>query len=183
MSDDLKGKALVQGVVRSNTQLFEQKNDKTEPAFEALTFSLSPLVNGLKIEAHNHFRQPLPPIPDRSSKLIGLLPADTFLFLSGWQIGESWSFVQKSFPNNETIKQIQTTIGDNTPFNLQQDILGWMKGEFAIGAIPAQEGITGKTAGFGLVFLAEAEQEGSRRFLTNSIGWLWLRRGAFCPGA
>lgn len=164
LSDDLKGKALVQGVVRSNTQLFEQKNDKTEPAFEALTFSLSPLVNGLKIEAHNHFRQPLPPIPDRSSKLIGLLPEDTFLFLSGWQIGESWSFVQKSFPNNETIKQIQTTIADNTPFNLQQDILGWMQGEFAIGAIPAQDGIIGKTAGFGLVFLAEAEQEGSRRF-------------------
>jgi hypothetical protein len=157
---DTKDGGLVHSFVRANQNLFDQKIK--EP--EALTFTLAALPEGLEIKTTTHFKQSLPPIPDRKSTLVSLLPADTFFCLSGWQLAQTWSFLGKSLNDQNVLQQIESYMKDNTPFNLQEDILKALTGEFTIGAIPAQGGILGKTLGFGLVFLAEADQNRSTQF-------------------
>jgi hypothetical protein len=149
---------------------------------KAISFTMSALTDDIGIKMITYFNKPIPNIPDRGSKLISLLPADTFFVLSGWQIESSWSFLQESLSSNNFFQQISSNITENSPFNLQEDILKWMKGEFTIGAIPAQEGILGKTAGFGLVFLAEAEKEASRRFFDRLDELAVNSEGGILPG-
>jgi hypothetical protein len=74
------------------------------------------------------------PIP---GKVLGEFPEDTLALVSGGGISESWA----------TSRQL-------TQLDLDQDILGWMDGEFALGLIPSQEGLLADV-GFGGALLLE----------------------------
>lgn len=174
-SADQTNEGLVNCIILPNQAL-----DIKEP--QALSFRLSALSDGIGVKLITYFNKPIPSIPDRKSELVSLLPSDTFLVLSGWQIGTSWAFLEESLSANNLFQQINSNITENSPFDLQEDILKWMKGEFTIAGIPAKEGILGKTTGFGLVFLAEADQEQSNLFFDRLDELAVNSEGGILPG-
>jgi hypothetical protein len=88
--------------------------------------------------------------------IVGQFPTDTFAFVSGNGISRGWETIveqSKDYPEmKQTLEQVR---GQLKGFNidLDKDIFGWMNGEFALGAIPSNQGVLA-SVGFGgaLVF-------------------------------
>jgi hypothetical protein len=89
-------------------------------------------------------------------KVIGQLPASAIATINGQGISRFWSVIVEEGKNDPQIKQAIEGARQQVKtvnLDLDKDILGWMDGEFAIAAIPSNEGIL-KASGFGgaLVF-------------------------------
>lgn len=86
-----------------------------------------------------------------AAKIIGQFPTDTFALVSGQGISQTWkTFVEQSndYPEfKQAIAQARTQL-QSANFDLDKDIFGWMDGEFALGAIPSDQGIL-TSVGFG----------------------------------
>jgi hypothetical protein len=88
--------------------------------------------------------------------IVGQFPTDTFALVSGNGISRGWETIveqSKDYPEmKQTLEQVR---GQLKGFNidLDKDIFGWMNGEFALGAIPSNQGVLANV-GFGgaLVF-------------------------------
>ncbi len=62
------------------------------------------------------------------------LPADTVLMASGGNLQQLWqNYTQSANPNADWLK---TAIAQTTTLNLEQDLLAWMTGEFALALVP-----------------------------------------------
>ncbi len=89
-------------------------------------------------------------------KIVDKFPADTIALVSGNGISRQWStFVDQT----KTISEVNLALGSARQYlktfnlDLDRDIFGWMDGEFALAAIPSNQGFLA-TLGFGgaLVF-------------------------------
>ncbi|MCS6959066.1 MAG: DUF3352 domain-containing protein [Pseudanabaenaceae cyanobacterium SKYGB_i_bin29] len=170
---------LLHGLVRQNTNLFADKTRLKEP--EAFSFALTTLPQGLHVKFQTYFRNPLPPISDRESKLVALLPAQTFFYVSGWQLRESWLFFTNVFADQTKITEWRNSLLSEAGLDLEQDVFGWMQGEWGIAGIPTQTGVLGKTTGFGLVFLAEGGRQASQRFFEQLDNLAVNSQGGLLP--
>ncbi|AFZ02399.1 DUF3352 domain-containing protein [Calothrix sp. PCC 6303] len=91
------------------------------------------------------------------SKVVNQFPAETFAFVSGQGISKAWTaFTEqaKNYPElNQGIQQARTQLQQQAKLDLDKEVFGWMDGEFALGAIPSNQGLLAST-GFGgaLVF-------------------------------
>ncbi|BAY22763.1 hypothetical protein NIES2100_25260 [Calothrix sp. NIES-2100] len=90
------------------------------------------------------------------AKIVGQLPSDTFALVNGQGISSAWSTVlkqSKDYPEfNQTVAQVRQQIKSFANLDLDKEILGWMDGEFAVGAMPSNQGILG-SFGVGGAFL------------------------------
>ncbi|MBD2100918.1 DUF3352 domain-containing protein [Leptolyngbya sp. FACHB-261] len=91
-----------------------------------------------------------------SSNLLGQLPADTLMLATGTGIKQTW---QESVENSQSNPQLKTGLDDFrgrvksvTDLDFDQDVVGWMDGEFALSLIPSREGIL-SDVGAGLVMM------------------------------
>ncbi|MFM6754046.1 MAG: DUF3352 domain-containing protein, partial [Dolichospermum sp.] len=86
-----------------------------------------------------------------SAKIVGQFPSETLALVSGQGISKSWqTFVQQSqdYPElNQVIQQTRTQL-KTTQIDLDQDIFGWMNGEFGLGAVKSDQGLLANV-GFG----------------------------------
>lgn len=103
-----------------------------------------------------------------TNAIISKLPQEAFLLISGSNLNQSWKEISaqsKSNPGSEqAAKQLRQAVKDSTQLDLEKDILKWMNGEFAIAAIPSNEGLL-KNFGFGLVVVMQT----SDRTATSSM--------------
>ncbi|MEH1766272.1 MAG: DUF3352 domain-containing protein [Nostoc sp.] len=88
--------------------------------------------------------------------IIGQFPTNTFALISGNGISRSWeTLVEQSKDYPEMKQALEQARGQLKLVNidLDKDIFGWMNGEFALGAIPSNQGVLA-SVGFGgaLVF-------------------------------
>jgi Protein of unknown function (DUF3352) len=86
------------------------------------------------------------------SKVVNQFPAETFAFVSGQGISKAWTaFTEqaKNYPElNQGIQQARTQLQQQAKLDLDKEVFGWMDGEFALGAIPSNQGLLA-TTGFG----------------------------------
>lgn len=86
------------------------------------------------------------------SKVVNQFPAETFAFVSGQGISKAWTaFTEqaKNYPElNQGIQQARTQLQQQAKLDLDKEVFGWMDGEFALGAIPSNQGLLAAT-GFG----------------------------------
>lgn len=91
-----------------------------------------------------------------AGKIVNNFPADTFALISGMGISRQWSaFVDQT----KNISEVNLALGYARQYlktynlNLDKDVFGWMDGEFALAAIPSNQGLLA-SIGFGgtLVF-------------------------------
>jgi Protein of unknown function (DUF3352) len=86
------------------------------------------------------------------SKVVNQFPAETFAFVSGQGISKAWvAFTEqaKNYPEiNQGIQQARSQVQQQAKLDLDKEVFGWMDGEFALGAIPSNQGLLA-TTGFG----------------------------------
>ncbi|MEH2115701.1 DUF3352 domain-containing protein [Nostoc sp.] len=88
--------------------------------------------------------------------IVGQFPTNTFALISGNGISRSWeTLVEQSKDYPEMKQALEQARGQLKLVNidLDKDVFGWMNGEFALGAIPSNQGVLA-SVGFGgaLVF-------------------------------
>lgn len=89
-------------------------------------------------------------------KIVGQFPSETFAFIAGNGISQSWSAVTQQsseYPEfKQGLEQIRSQLKLAANLDLDKEIFGWMNGEFALGAIPSNQGILA-SVGFGGAFV------------------------------
>jgi Protein of unknown function (DUF3352) len=88
--------------------------------------------------------------------IVGKFPTDTFALVSGNGISRGWEALVEQSKDYPEMKQALEQARGQLKFvniDLDKDIFGWMNGEFALGAIPSNQGVLA-SVGFGgaLVF-------------------------------
>ncbi|MFN6513065.1 MAG: DUF3352 domain-containing protein [Nostoc sp. CreGUA01] len=88
--------------------------------------------------------------------IVGQFPTDTFALISGNGISRGWETVVEQSKDSPELNQALEQVRGQLKFvniDLDKDIFGWMNGEFALAAIPSNQGVLA-SFGFGgaLVF-------------------------------
>ncbi|MBD2677565.1 MULTISPECIES: DUF3352 domain-containing protein [Nostoc] len=88
--------------------------------------------------------------------IVGQFPTETFALVNGNGISRGWETVVEQSKDSPELKQALEQVRGQLKFvniDLDKDIFGWMNGEFALGAIPSNQGVLA-SVGFGgaLVF-------------------------------
>jgi Protein of unknown function (DUF3352) len=84
-------------------------------------------------------------------KVVAQFPAATFALMSGANINHSWQQISAQAKDDPEVKKFVDMMRGGTQmvgFDLDQDIFGWMDGEFALGMMPVAKGPLAQ-AGFG----------------------------------
>ena len=128
---------------------------------------------GLRFEISTYLKNDnSSPLANNEAKVLNLLPQETFLLVSGVNLYQSWQSLVSQAKGNassaQLIEQIRKGVKDATKLDLDQDILKWMNGEFAIAAIPNNQGILA-SSGFGFVAIAQASEQTLARTALEKI--------------
>ncbi len=140
---------------------------------DAMTLTGGTQKEGLRFEINTYLKNDNSiPLANNEAKVLNLLPQETFLLVSGVNLYQSWqSLVTQAKGNassSQLIDQIRKGVKDATKLDLDQDILKWMNGEFAIAAIPNNQGIL-VSPGFGFVAIAQASDQNAAQTALNQI--------------
>ncbi|MBE9174488.1 DUF3352 domain-containing protein, partial [Synechocystis salina LEGE 06155] len=107
--------------------------------------------------------------PPSDNRILERVPADTLMVLNGTDLKERW---QQLVSQGQGIESLGTTLEEArsaftaaTTLDLDNDVFGWMDGEFAVGMVPAQGGMLGDF-GVGALILLET---GDRQTAENTI--------------
>ena len=130
---------------------------------DAMTLTGGTQKEGLRFEINTYLKNDnFNPLANNEAKVLNLLPQETFLLVSGVNLYQSWQSLVSQAKGNassaQLIDQIRKTVKDSTKLDLDQDILKWMNGEFAIAAVPNNQGILANP-GFGFVAIAQTSDQ------------------------
>jgi len=140
---------------------------------DAMTLTGGTQKEGLRFEINTYLKNDNSnPLANNEAKVLNLLPQETFLLVSGVNLSQSWqSLVAQAKGNSSSaqlIEQIRKGVKDSTKLDLDQDVLKWMNGEFAIAAIPNNQGVLANP-GFGFVAIAQASDQNAAKAALDKI--------------
>ncbi|WP_271255115.1 DUF3352 domain-containing protein [Pseudanabaena sp. Chao 1811] len=158
---------------QAKLNLNESAITQSRRELDAMTLTGGTQKEGLRFEINTYLKnENSNPLINNEAKVLNLLPQETFLLVSGVNLYQSWqSLVAQSKGNASSaqlIEQIRKGVKDTTKLDLDQDILKWMNGEFAIAAIPNNQGILA-SPGFGFVAIAQASDQNVARAALDKI--------------
>ncbi|MFM7600225.1 MAG: DUF3352 domain-containing protein [Pseudanabaena sp.] len=158
---------------QANLNLNEAAIAQSKRELDAMTLTGGTQKEGLRFEINTYLKNDNSnPLANNEAKVLNLLPQETFLLVSGVNLYQSWqSLVAQAKGNSSSaqlIEQIRKAVKDSTKLDLDQDILKWMNGEFAIAAIPNNQGILANP-GFGFVALAQASDQNAAKTALDKI--------------
>jgi hypothetical protein len=91
-------------------------------------------------------------------KLLDQFPKETFLLIAGQGISQSWNYLLQDIEKNPELNSVLTearkVVKEELNLDLDQDIFGWMDGEFAFGMINSNQGAL-STIGMGGALIIE----------------------------
>jgi len=148
---------------QTNLNLNEAAIAQSKRELAAMTLTGGTQKEGLRFEISTYLKNDsTSAIANNEAKVLNLLPQETFLLVSGVNLSQSWQSLVAQTKGNassaQLIDQIRKAVKDSTKLDLDQDILKWMNGEFAIAAIPNNQGILANP-GFGFVAIAQASNQ------------------------
>lgn len=107
-----------------------------------------------------------------TNAIISKLPQEAFFLISGNNLNQSWKEITaqaKSNPGSEqAAKQLRQAVKGATQLDLEKDILKWMNGEFAIAAIPSDQGLL-KNIGLGIVVIMQTSDRKATSSMLNKL--------------
>jgi len=116
----------------------------------------------------NKFQYELTP-----GKILSQFPAETFALINGQGIKHSWqSLVEQSkdYPEfQQAVTQIRGQL-NTINLDLDKDIIGWMDGEFAMGAVESNQGLLAKVGFGGALVLGTSDRPTAEATLTKLDG-------------
>jgi hypothetical protein len=148
---------------QANLNLNEAAIAQSRRELDAMTLTGGTQKEGLRFELNTYLKNDNPsPLVNNEAKVLNLLPQETFLLVSGVNLYQSWQSLVSQAKGNansaQLIEQIRKGVKDSLKLDLDQDLLKWMNGEFAIAAIPNNQGILANP-GFGFVAIAQASDQ------------------------
>ncbi len=138
----------------------------------AVTMAIGTQKEGIRLEVTTYLKDRGGALPGTIQVAEGvplnLLPQETFLVVSGTNLAESWQAIVAQAKGNsaseQVLDQIRNAIKNSTDLDLEKEILPWMTREFAIAAVPNNQGIL-SNPGFGLIVLAQSgDRNGTKAF-------------------
>jgi hypothetical protein len=158
---------------QANLNLNEAAITQSKRELDAMTLTGGTQKEGLRFEINTYLKNDNSnPLANNEANVLNLLPQETFLLVSGVNLYQSWqSLVAQAKGNassSQLIEQIRKAVKDSTKLDLDQDILKWMNGEFAIAAIPNNQGILANP-GFGFVAIAQASDQNAAKTTLEKI--------------
>lgn len=158
---------------QANLNLNEAAIAQSKRELDAMTLTGGTQKEGLRFEINTYLKSDnTNPLANNEAKVLSLLPQETFLLVSGVNLYQSWQSLVAQAKGNassaQLIEQIRKAVKDSTKLDLDQDILKWMNGEFAIAAIPNNQGILANP-GFGFVAIAQANDQNAAKTALDKI--------------
>ncbi len=158
---------------QANLNLNEAAIAQSKRELDAMTLTGGTQKEGLRFEINTYLKNDnSSPLSNNDAKVLNLLPQETFLLVSGVNLYQSWQSLVTQAKGNassaQLIEQIRKSVKDSTKLDLDQDILKWMNGEFAIAAIPNNQGILANP-GFGFVAIAQASDQAAAKTALDKI--------------
>ena len=158
---------------QANLNLNEAAIAQSKRELDAMTLTGGTQKEGIRFEINTYLKSDNPnPLANNEAKVLSLLPQETFLLVSGVNLYQSWlSLVSQAKGNASSaqlVDQIRKGVKESTKLDLDQDILQWMNGEFAIAAIPNNQGILANP-GFGFVAIAQASDQNAAKTALEKI--------------
>lgn len=158
---------------QANLNLNEAAIAQSKRELDAMTLTGGTQKEGLRFEINTYLKNDNSnPLANNDAKVLNLLPQETFLLVSGVNLYQSWQSLVTQAKGNassaQLIEQIRKSVKDSTKLDLDQDILKWMNGEFAIAAIPNNQGIL-VNPGFGFVAIAQASDQNAAKTALDKI--------------
>lgn len=158
---------------QANLNLNEAAIAQSKRELDAMTLTGGTQKEGLRFEINTYLKNDNSnPLANNDPKVLNLLPQETFLLVSGVNLYQSWQSLVTQAKGNassaQLIEQIRKSVKDSTKLDLDQDILKWMNGEFAIAAIPNNQGILANP-GFGFVAIAQASDQAAAKTTLDKI--------------
>jgi hypothetical protein len=158
---------------QANLNLNEAAIAQSKRELDAMTLTGGTQKEGLRFEINTYLKNDNSnPLANNDAKVLNLLPQETFLLVSGVNLYQSWQSLVTQAKGNassaQLIEQIRKSVKDSTKLDLDQDILKWMNGEFAIAAIPNNQGILANP-GFGFVAIAQASDQNAAKTAFDKI--------------
>lgn len=102
--------------------------------------------------------------------LINRFPSDTVALFQGQGINQIWSGLLKQADENQEVaqwvKRVRQGLG-SINLDADQDVLGWMDGDFAMGAISSDEGILAPFGLGGVLLLETSDRASAERMLAQ----------------
>ncbi|MFB2834040.1 DUF3352 domain-containing protein [Floridanema evergladense] len=140
-------KALVAGVGIDNSGIRMKAVAKIDPALNLVEYKPTP------------------------GKVIAQFPLDTVALISGYGINRGWSaFVKETKTNpafQQQVDQMREQVKTNLNLDLEKDIFSWMDGEFAVGAVSANQGILAPLGFGGAVVLKTSDRKTAENTLAK----------------
>ena len=158
---------------QAKLNLNEAAITQSKRELDAMTLTGGTQKEGLRFEINTYLKNDnANPLANNEAKVLSLLPQETFLLVSGVNLYQSWlSLVGQAKGNASSaqlIDQIRKGVKESTKLDLDQDILQWMNGEFAIAAIPNNQGILANP-GFGFVAIAQGSDQNAAKVSLEKI--------------
>ncbi len=147
--------------------------DQSKKELDAITIAAGTQKEGIRLELDTYLKNKgNNSFPTSPNAILGRLPQETFALISGNNLNQSWqSLTQqaKANPNSDQIvKQLRDNVKTSTQLDLDQDVFKWMTGEFAIAAIPANQGVLANT-GFGFVVLMQTKDREATKSMLSKL--------------
>lgn len=105
-------------------------------------------------------------------KVVAQFPAETFALLGGQGISRFWSAVveqsQSDPATQQTIDSARQQLKNSVNLDLDNDILGWMDGEFALAAISSNQGLV-PPLGFGAALMLKTSDRPRAEATLNKL--------------
>lgn len=170
---------------QAKLNLNESAISQSRRELDAMTLTGGTQKEGLRFEIDTYLKNDSSnPLVNNEAKVLSLLPQETFLLVSGVNLYQSWQSLVTQAKGNassaQLIDQIRKGVKDTTKLDLEQDILKWMNGEFAIAAIPNNQGILA-SSGFGLVAIAQASDQAVAQSALDKIDKAAQSSSGFLP--
>ncbi len=158
---------------QANLNLNEAAIAQSRRELDAMTLTGGTQKEGLRFEINTYLKNDnSSPLANNEAKVLNLLPQETFLLVSGINLYQSWQSLVAQGKGNassaQLIEQIRKAVKDSTKLDLDQDILKWMNGEFAIAAIPNNQGILANP-GFGFMAIVQASDQNAAKTTLEKI--------------
>ncbi|CAN1210757.1 DUF3352 domain-containing protein [Tumidithrix helvetica PCC 7403] len=132
---------------------------------DAITLTAGTQKEGLRFEVTTYLKDKgttSAQAQTAAGAVLNSLPQEAFLLVSGINLNQSWQSLVAQAKGNanseQMLDQIRKSVKDATKLDLERDILKWMTGEFAIAAIPNNQGILANP-GFGFVVLLQTSND------------------------
>lgn len=124
---------------------------------ESIAVSAGATDSGLRARAVTRFSQPRPQSIRLSGEAFDLYPENTVALIYGRALDRSWQQIEDSAsddPDLEAGLEVLTNLLRTWQLDIQADLLGWMDGEYAVGAVAT----AANPSGLGLALMLETSQ-------------------------